>query len=86
MDGKTQFGFGLTEVEETFGTVAGKSLYISARVLDWYWVEEQVGFSVTRVIRDGVKLKVLGPTFRTFKPRVPFTVYVSLQVTSFYCS
>ena len=78
MVGKTQFGFSLEEVRETFGEINGKEIHIEARVLDWYWVEEQIGYSRTRVIKDGVNLRVLGPRFRTFKPRVPFTVYVSV--------
>ena len=82
MNGKTPFGFALSEVEEVFGELESDTdLYISANVTDWYWVEEQMGWSSTRVIHDSVKLNVLGPTFRTFKPRVPFTVYVSTRNT-----
>ena len=77
MAGKTTFGFSLSEVEEKFGSVSGKALHIEAAVYDWYWMETQRGFSVTKVLEDGIHLKVLGPKFRTFKPRVPFTVYVS---------
>ena len=46
-------------------------------IFDWQWLETQNGTSVTKVVRDGVKVKILGRDLRTFKPGVPFTLYVS---------
>ncbi len=46
-------------------------------IYDWYWLETENGTSVTKVIQDGVKIKILGGLYRTFKPETPFIVYVS---------
>ena len=64
-------------IKEEFGDVAGLDLYFKAYLHDKFWLETQNSTSVTKVIKDGIKLKVLGRKFRTFKPRVPFTIYVS---------
>lgn len=84
MVGKTQFGFSLSEVLEVFGQISDVELHVEAKVFSWYWMEQYSGLSVTKVIKDSIKLNVLGPKFRTFKPRVPFTVYVSIKITIWF--
>ena len=68
----------MTEIHQVWGKeIWDKELYFKAWMKDWWWLETQNGSSVTRVVRDGVRLKPLGKTYQTFTPNTPTTVYVS---------
>jgi len=55
----------------------GKQVKVSVTMLDWHWNKTYSGFSTTRVFSDEVNLKFLGGRVWTFKPNVPFKIYVS---------
>ena len=74
--GTTPFSFSMTEMTNKWGDLVGKELFVKGWLNDYYFMEVQNGTSVTRVIQDGIVLKRLGKKYRTFKPGVPFTVYV----------
>ena len=67
----------MEEIRETFGDVTDKELHFKVWFFDWEWVETQNGTGRTKVVREGVQVKVVGRHLRTFKPGFPFTVYVS---------
>ena len=69
----------MSSIKDQFGDVTGKDLYFKAWFYDTFWLETQNATSVTQVVKDGIQIKVLGKKFRTFKPRVPFTIYVSTR-------
>ena len=75
--GEVSFKFTMEEIRKTFGEVQGKDLHFKAWVHDWEFLETQNGTSSTEVIHDGIEVKLIGRRLRTFKPRAPFTVYVS---------
>ena len=51
--------------------------YFQGWIHDWFWLETENGTAITKVVHDGVKVKILGGLVRTFKPETPFSVYVS---------
>ena len=72
----------MTEIKEKFGDVTDKELHFKAWFYDWEWSETQNGTARTRVVREGVKVRVIGRHLSTFKPGFPFTVYVSMLHTT----
>ena len=79
MKNTVPFDFALSEVKEKFGELGGKDLFLKAWFYDWYFMETQNSTAVTKIITDGIRIKTLGRKFRTFKPRIPFSIYVSLD-------
>lgn len=72
------FTFSLAEIKELWGeNVAGKDLYFLGTMTDYYYLETLTGTAVTHIVKDGIKLKVLGKIVRTYKPGVPFNIQVS---------
>lgn len=72
------FEFSMAEIKDVWGDdLAGKELHFKAWMHDWYHLNTQNGTSVTKILRDGVKLRFLGKKLRTFKPNTPVTIYVS---------
>lgn len=69
----------MEDLEEEFGDVADKEVHIKAWFHDWEWDETQNGTARTRIVRDGVRLRTIGRKLRTFKPDIPFTVYVRIH-------
>lgn len=55
----------------------GKQLKVSVAVEDWRFSKTYSGFSTTRVFSDDILLKFLGGHVWTFKPNMPFKIYVS---------
>lgn len=70
------FTFSLDEIKEKIGDPTDKDLYFLGTIYDYYYLETLTGTAVTHVYKDGIKLKLLGRRFRTFKPQVPFSVQV----------
>ena len=83
MKGHTPFSFSIKEMEIKWGDLGDKELFVKGYFRDFYFMGTQNGTSVTRVIKDAIVMKRLGKKFRTFKPDVPFTVYVSVLKVSF---
>lgn len=78
------FEFSMTEIKEMWGDdLGGKELHFKGWISDWYFLNTQNGTSVTKILKDGVKLRILGKKLRTFKPGTPVTIYVSVK--SFKC-
>ena len=70
--------FSMDELREHWGKeLAGKSLWVKVWVYDWLWTETQNSTAITRILKDGIVVKALGPKHRTFKPEFPFIAYVS---------
>ena len=76
MTGTVPFDYSMDEMEDKWGPPAGKELHFKGWLYDWYWQETQNGTAVTKMIHDGVKVIILGPRYRTFKPGKPFTAHV----------
>ena len=77
-----------TEIKQVFGEVTGKGLWVKAWFYDWILTETQNSTSVTKVIPDQVLVKIIGRAVRTFKPRAPFDIQVSIILVLFqsiYC-
>jgi hypothetical protein len=70
-----------TMSNSTAWTPAGYDLYFLGTLYDFYYLESLTGTGVTHVIKDGIQLKILGRTVRTFKPGVPFNIQVALMRT-----
>ena len=71
--------FSFDEMRLVWGSVSGMTLWVKAWIYDWYFDNTQNGTATCRVIQDGVNITVLGRLVRTFKPQVPFTIYVSFS-------
>lgn len=56
----------------------GKELRITGSVLDWFYNTTSVGFQSAVVIDEDVEIKFLGGSVWSFKPDVPFQIYVSV--------
>ena len=82
MKGQMPFSFSIKEMESKWGELVDKELFVKGYFRDFYFMETQNGTSVTRVIKDAIVMKRLGKKFRTFKPDVPFTIYVSVMKVS----
>jgi len=67
----------MAEIRELWGEPAGKDLYFLGTMTDYYFLETLTATAVTHIVKDGIKLKVLGRIIRTFKPGVPFNIQVS---------
>ncbi len=70
----------MQELEDRFGELTGKELHLRGWIHDWYWDETQEGSAVVEIVQDGVNVKVVGRKIRTFKPEVPFMIYVSTVI------
>jgi len=68
----------MEEIRDMWGEPAGKDLFFIASMTDYYYLETLTSTAVTHVYQDGIKLKVLGRTIRTFKPGIPFHIQVCL--------
>jgi len=66
----------MADIRELWGDPTGKDLYFLGTMTDYYYLETLTGTAVTHVVRDGIKLKILGRDIRTFKPGVPFNIQV----------
>lgn len=55
----------------------GKQLKATARVEDWFFGTAAAGNAATRVFSDNVVLTFLGGEVWSFKPNIPFKIYVS---------
>jgi len=64
-----------------WGDPCDKDLYFIGSLSDYYYLETLTGTGTTHVYKDGIKLKVLGRTVRSFKPGVPFDVQVCINIT-----
>jgi hypothetical protein len=71
------FTFSMDEIRLMWGDPAGNDLYFIGSVTDYYYLETLTGTGLSHVVKDGIQLKVLGRTVRTFKPGVPFNIQVS---------
>ena len=58
-------------------TLVGKELYIEAEVFDWFWLQKDTGSRMAVIYSNEVILEPMGDPIRTFKPEIPFTIYVS---------
>ena len=75
-----------TEIKQVFGEVTGKGLWVKAWFYDWILTETQNSTSVTKVIPDQVLVKIIGRAVRTFKPRAPLDIQVSIILVLFQSS
>ena len=56
--------------------ISGKEVKVTAEVFDWWSMEHHKSSAQAAIYRKDVKLKQLGDPNRTFKPNVPFKLYV----------
>ena len=70
------FTFSMTQIRQLWGEPSGMDLLFIGSVTDYYYLETYTGTALAHVIKDGIKLKVLGRRVRTFKPGVPFNIQV----------
>lgn len=61
---------------EKWGNPAGKDLFFTGTMTDYYYLETLTGTAISHVYRDGVQFKLIGNEIRTFKPGTPFTIQV----------
>ena len=71
------FVFSMDEIRGMWGDPVGNDIYYLGSLSDYYYLETLTGTAVTHVYKDGIQLKVLGRSIRTFKPGVPFYVQVN---------
>jgi len=67
----------MAEIRDLWGDPAGNDLYFLGTMTDYYFLETLTATAVTHIVKDGIKLKVLGRLVRSFKPGVPFNIQVS---------
>lgn len=67
----------MAELKEKWGDVTGNDIVVKAWFYDWFMVETHNATAVCHIIRDGIKVSVLGREHRAFKPHNPIDVYVS---------
>jgi len=77
------FTFSMAEIRELWGEPAGKDLYFLGTMTDYYYLETLTGTAVTHVVKDGIRLKILGREIRTFKPGVPFNIQVGYRTHTY---
>ena len=68
----------MKDIRKTWGDVVDKELVITGYFYDWYFLFERNATAITKVLRDNVLLKRIGRRQLAFKPKAPFTVYVSV--------
>lgn len=73
----------MAEIRELWGEPAGKDLYFLGTMTDYYYLETLTGTAVTHVVKDGIRLKILGREIRTFKPGVPFNIQVGYRTHTY---
>lgn len=66
----------MEEIMEKWGNPAGKDLFFTGTMTDYYYLETLTGTAISHVYRDGVQFKLIGNEIRTFKPGTPFTIQV----------
>ena len=78
-EGTTSFVIPMSEIREHTSDLPGTKLKVTAKVNDWYELEEQPGYGTTEIVADTYRIRFLGGKVRTFKPGTAFEVYVSVQ-------
>ncbi len=58
--------------------LAGTEVKVTAKVNDFYYLEERIGSSAAYIYGSTVRMKFLGGTIRTFNPSAAFQVLVSI--------
>ncbi|XP_067928326.1 CD109 antigen-like [Watersipora subatra] len=76
-DGRTDFMFNRQEMSENPNTLVGKELRVTARVLDWFYNTTSIGFQSAIVYIEDVEIKFLGGSVWSFKPELPFSIYIA---------
>ena len=82
-DSRTDFLFTREEMEAVAGgpnALIGKELRITGSVMDWFYNTTAVGFQSAVVIDEDVEIKFLGGSVWSYKPDVPFQIYVSAGI------
>lgn len=57
----------------------GKELRITGMVMDWFYNTTALGYQSAVVIDEDVEIKFLGGSVWSYKPDVPFQIYVSID-------
>ena len=87
-DSRTDFLFTREEMEAVAGgpnALIGKELRITGSVMDWFYNTTAVGFQSAVVIDEDVEIKFLGGSVWSYKPDVPFQIYVSAGIECWWC-
>jgi hypothetical protein len=66
----------MNEIKTTWNDLSDKELHFTASVKDWYHFNQQNATTVTKIIPDGIRLKLIGKKLRAFKPLSPITIQV----------
>ena len=75
---RTDFMFTMDELKRAAGgNIADREIHVNISIFDWNLLINRTGSASAYVYSRKITLKFLGDPIRTFKPGMPFKVYVS---------
>lgn len=81
--GVYKFKYPLVELQQLVPTLEGTEVTITASVGERYLNEIVEGYSTARFFNSSVRVSFLGGSPQVFKPSMPFSIYVSMNIIIF---